>query len=121
MPRSKLQPLARKLRNNGTIAEATLWKYALKVSQRRGYGFKRQRPILSYIADFVCLELLLIIEVDGMTHEWKETVEKDSIRQQELEEAGFTVLRFTDDEVMQALNNVVYAIDRKIRELESTR
>lgn len=69
----------------------------------KGFQFRRQRPVLKYIADFMCKELMLIIEVDGITHQWEEVIKKDEIRQKALEAAGFTVLRFTDEEV---LNNI---------------
>ena len=98
-----LQPYASRLRKEMTKAEACLWKYILKAKQLRGYQFRRQRPVLSYIADFVCMELMLVIEVDGLTHHWEETILKDKKKQADLEAAGFTVLRFTDDEV---LNNI---------------
>jgi very-short-patch-repair endonuclease len=98
-----LQPYANRLRNEMTKAEACLWKYILKAKQLRGYQFRRQRPVLNYIADFICLELMLIIEVDGLTHHWEETKLKDQKKKTDLEAAGFTVLCFTDDEV---LNNI---------------
>lgn len=98
-----LQPYANRLRKEMTKAEACLWKYILKGKQFRGYQFRRQRPVGNYIADFVCMELMLIIEVDGLTHHWEETMLKDKKKQTDLEAMGFTVLRFTDDEV---LNNI---------------
>lgn len=55
----------------------------------KGYQFRRQRPVLQYIADFMCKELKLIIEVDGITHQWEETAQKDEVRQKKLEDAGF--------------------------------
>ena len=98
-----LQPYANRLRKEMTKSEACLWKYVLKAKQLRGYQFRRQRPVGNYIADFVCMELMLIIEVDGLTHHWDETILKDKKKQTDLEAMGFTVLRFTDDEV---LNNI---------------
>lgn len=83
-----------------TKAEACLWKYVLRASQLKGYPFRRQRPVLHYIADFMCKELLLIIEVDGITHQYEGAAAKDAIRQQALEAIGFTVLRFTDEQVL---------------------
>lgn len=68
-----LQPFANRLRKEMTKAEACLWKYVLRAKQLKGYQFRRQRPILKYIADFVCLELMLIIEIDGISHHWEET------------------------------------------------
>ena len=64
-----------------TKAEACLWKYVLKAGQLKGFPFRRQRPVLNYIADFLCKELKLIIEVDGITHQWEDTIKKDEIRQ----------------------------------------
>ncbi len=98
-----LQPYAHKLRKKMTKSEACLWKFVLKESQLKGYVFRRQRPILQYIADFMCKELLLVIELDGATHFEDDVVKKDQRKQKDLENAGYTVLRFWDDEV---LNNI---------------
>lgn len=98
-----LQPYANRLRKEMTKAEACLWKYILRAGQLKGFPFRRQRPVLNYIADSLCKELKLIIEVDGITHQWEDAIKKDEIRQKALESAGFTVLRFSDEEV---LNNI---------------
>lgn len=104
-----LQPYANSLRKKmipitiGT--EACLWKYVLRAGKMKGYGFRRQRPVLVYIADFMCKELMLIVEVDGSIHELEEVRKNDEQRQKALEEAGFTVLRFTNEEV---LTNIVW-------------
>lgn len=71
-----------------------------------GFSFKRQRPILNYIVDFVSFDLMLIIEVDGITHTYEEISEKDKQRQRELEAIGFSFLRFTDEEVLTAIDRV---------------
>ena len=78
----------------------------MKAKQLRGFQFRRQRPVVNYIADFVCMELMLIIEVDGLTHHWDETILKDKKKQTDLEAMGFTVLRFTDDEVLNNIKTV---------------
>jgi len=94
-----------------TKAEACLWKYALRAGQMGGYEFRRQRPILDYIADFVCFDLKLVIEVDGITHLWDETTAKDRHKDEALAEAGFTVMRFTDKEVLRDRKAVVQRIE----------
>ena len=94
-----------------TKAEACLWKYALKAKRLKGYQFRRQRPVLKYIADFLCLELKLVIEVDGRTHLEAATIAKDKTKQKDLEEAGYTVLRFTDEEVLKHINAVTGLIE----------
>jgi very-short-patch-repair endonuclease len=88
----KLQPFARQLRKSLTKAEACLWKYALKAKQLKGYQFRRQRPILQYIADFFCKELMLIIELDGITHDNEDSVVKDIRREENLGKAGFKIV-----------------------------
>src|SRR6185503_992952 len=98
-----LQPYANRLRKEMTKAEACLWKYVLRAGKMKGFQFRRQRPVLNYIADFMCKELMLVIEVDGSIHQLEEIIEYDGIRQKALEEAGFTVLRFRNEEV---LNNI---------------
>jgi very-short-patch-repair endonuclease len=114
-----LQPYANKLRKEMTKAEACLWKYILKAGQLKGYQFRRQRSVLKYIADFVCLELMLIIEVDGITHHWEETMIKDKKKQDDLEAVGFTVLRFKDEEVLNDLNAVHAFLEEWIQKKES--
>jgi len=79
-----LQPFANKLRKEMTKAEACLWKYILKAGQLKGYKFRRQRSVSKYIAGFMCMELMLIIEVDGITHHWEETIMKDKKKQADL-------------------------------------
>lgn len=100
-----LKEKARKLRNDGTIAEATLWKFVLRASGL-GYPFKRQRPIRNYIVDFVCLPLMLIIEVDGINHSYEEVHKKDEVRQKELEDLGFTVVRIPDEAILANIDRV---------------
>ena len=70
-----LQPYANKLRKRMTKAEACLWKYVLRARKMKGYGFRRQRPIMNYIADFMCKELIVVIEVDGSSH-WSDEAKR---------------------------------------------
>ncbi len=115
----KLQPYANKLRKRMTKAEACLWKYGLRARQRQGYQFRCQRPVIYFIADFLCLPLKLVIEVDGITHQWEETIHWDKRKDKVLQEARFTMLRFTYEEVLNQINYVVTTIDRTIARLSS--
>jgi very-short-patch-repair endonuclease len=115
-----LQPFAKKLRKEMTKAEACLWKYVLKAGQLKGYQFRRQRSILKYIADFMCMKLMLIIEVDGITHHWEETIVKDKKKQDDLEAAGFTVLCFKDEKVLNDLNAVHVFLEEWIEKKENS-
>src|SRR6478672_5347674 len=103
---SSLKPLANDLRHNLTKAEACLWKYLLSAGQLSGYTFRRQRPVLNYIADFMSKELMLIIEVDGSVHNEMEVSRNDLIRQTALEGEGFTVLRFSNEVVLHRMEDV---------------
>jgi len=76
---------------------------------------------MNFIADFMYLELMLIIEVDGVTHLFDETQVKDKIRQKILEEAGFTVLRFEDDVVLNNMSMVLTVLEQEIHQLESAK
>ena len=77
-----------------------------KAKKTKGFKFKRERPILNYIADFVCFELMLIIEVDGITHLSETQQKKDKIRDSKLNEIGFTVKRYSSWEVLNVLPSV---------------
>ena len=107
----KLQPFAKKLRSDMTKAEAYLWKYVLKARMMKGYQFRRQRPVLDYIVDFMCQELQLIIEVDGITHGYEEVTIRDEKRTDDLARHGFTILRYTDEEVLNHIENVRRSIE----------
>ena len=112
-----LQSFASKLRHNMTKAEACLWKYALRANGL-GVPFRRERPIGRFIADFVCLPLKLVIEVDGVTHLYEETQMKDAQKDKELKEMGFEVLRFNDHVILNNINFVIGVIRDKIEELK---
>jgi very-short-patch-repair endonuclease len=95
--------LQRRLRNDMTHAERVLWR-VLRTRQVSGIKFRRQHPYGNYILDFVSLEIKLIIEIDGGQH-GKQT-EYDAIRTSELQAAGFQVLRFWNNEVLQDIEAV---------------
>jgi very-short-patch-repair endonuclease len=81
-----------------------LWKQLLSNRQLLAYSFKRERPVLDYIADFMCTELLLIIEEDGLTHDDEEQHLRDQLRDKRLREVGFTVVRYSSWEVLNDLD-----------------
>ena len=113
-----LRKYAKENRNSMTKAEACLWKYALSKRQMLGCQFRRQRPISNYIVDFVCLPLKLIIEVDGYSHQIQENEVNDIKRQKHLEDLGFTVLRFKDEDVLKRIQEVRRIILNNLEKLE---
>lgn len=112
-----LKELVRQLRNNSTKAEIILW-LKLKGKQMYGYDFHRQKPIDNYIVDFFCYELMLAIEVDGYSHQLEDVYFKDLKKENRLNEFGISVLRFTDDQVLKEMSNVIRAIEFYIEEYE---
>lgn len=98
--------LQRTLRRNMTDAEKLLWQ-RLRSGQLNGYKFRRQHPFGDFILDFVSLEARLVIEVDGGQH--NESA-KDVLRDQALDEAGFRVMRFWNNQVLNEIESVVQAI-----------
>jgi very-short-patch-repair endonuclease len=109
----KLKELARELRNNSTKSEIILWK-ELKGRFEGKYDFHRQKPLDNYIADFFCHELKLVIEIDGETHNWEETQQKDFKKEYRLNELGLNVLRFPDSDIFQNLNGTVNIIKQYV-------
>ena len=104
------------LRQNMTDVENILWYY-LRNNQLNGYKFRRQEAIGGYIVDFVCFEKKLIIELDGGQHNEENIIAKDSIRQKFLENNGFVVLRFWNDEILENLENVLNSIYEKLESI----
>jgi len=99
-----LTHLARNLRKNQTDTEQILW-LQLKAKRFLGYKFRRQFPIEPYIVDFICLDLKLIIELDGSQH--SEKIDQDVERTLILKQRGFKVVRFWNNEVFENLEGVM--------------
>ncbi|MBX9781944.1 MAG: endonuclease domain-containing protein [Chitinophagaceae bacterium] len=104
---------AKQLRKNMTYSEVKLWM-ELRNGGMMGYDFDRQKPILNYIVDFYCKDLMLAIEVDGVTHDNEKAVVKDEIRQEEIEIYGVSFLRFNALDVVHDLKNVLRTIENWI-------
>jgi len=104
---------AQELRKNQTEAEQILWEAIRKKSL--DVKFRRQHIIGSNIVDFVSLETKLVIEVDGKIHLDKK--EYDAERTKELESVGFSVIRFTNEEITNDIENVISKIKLKLEEL----
>lgn len=104
---------AQELRKNMTAAENRIWYY-LRNRRLCGFKFVRELVIGHYIADFVCREKKLIIEIDGGQH--MDAVEYDALRTQYLEARGYQVLRIWNDEVFK---NITGVMDSILQVLES--
>ena len=94
------------LRKDMTVAEKKLWDRLNK--SQLGVRFKAQHPIDIFIADFYCHKFKLVVEIDGGIHETQK--EYDEGRTAELESWGLTIIRFSNEEVMNDIEKVVEMI-----------
>ena len=108
MPTFRKRPIktARALRNNATQAERRLWRH-LSRRQVEGAKFSRQMPVGPFICDFLCREHRLVVEVDGGQHAESH---KDQARTAFLEQQGYRVIRFWNNEVLGNVDGVLTAI-----------
>ncbi len=104
----EIEAAARRLRQQLTVAETILWQ-ALRGRQLGGLKFRCQHPVGRFIVDFYCPSSKLVIEVDGDIHNQQQ--EYDQVRTEQLQAFGYTVLRFTNDEVIQDLPSVLSRIE----------
>lgn len=109
---SLLKQFSKELKKNMTPAESILWSF-LK-GNGLGKPFRRQHIIGEFIADFVCLPRKIIIELDGGYHNLPQQQISDKERTKWLEDKGFTVIRFTNEEVIGDKFNVINKIEKFI-------
>ncbi|WP_428224453.1 endonuclease domain-containing protein [Flavobacterium sp.] len=111
-----LKQYARELRKNSTLSEVLLWMHIK--NNAFGVQFHRQVPMLEYIVDFYCHEIMLAIEIDGNSHEYK--YEYDKSRQGELEKLGVIFIRFSDRDVKQNMFSVLISLEKIIEKIVNT-
>lgn len=105
----RLVPIARNLRRDPTEAEKRLW-YHLRNRRLDGFKFRQQEPLAGFIVDFLCEEARLIVEADGGQH----SPEGDALRTQTLEKAGYIVLRFWNNDILENTSGVLAEIRRTL-------
>jgi len=115
---SILKENAKVHRKNPTEAEMVLWQYLR--NNGLGVKFRQQHPILDFIADFICLEKHLIIEVDGEYHFTEEQIENDNQRSNRLYKKGYYIMRFTNEQVISSTEEVVEKIKETIKNINTT-
>lgn len=96
--------LARHLRRKETAPEELLWSH-LRNRRFGGFKFRRQVPLDHYVADFLCVEAKLIVEIDGPSHDARRTA--DAARTEALGAMGHLVLRFTNEDVLANIDGVL--------------
>jgi very-short-patch-repair endonuclease len=105
----QLKTLSRYLRNNMTEAEKMLWQ-KLGRKQLKGHPFYRQKIIGTYIVDFYCPKVNLVIEADGGQHYTDIGKTMDSIREETLTKMGIRIVRFSDRDVFENMSGVIEEI-----------
>lgn len=107
---SEITVNARLLRKDMTDVERLLWSRLR--GEQLGVKFRRQHPFLNYVLDFVCLELKLVVELDGSQH--ADAISYDEERTKRLNDADYVVLRFWNNQVIEELENVAEEIYRHV-------
>ena len=111
-----LKAFALKNRKNQTLAEHVLW-LSIKAEQL-GVKVLRQHIIGDYIVDFLLPTINLVIEVDGAYHAEREQAESDEIRESTLNDMGYRVIRFTNEEVLYNIEETLETITKEIKSHE---
>ena len=116
-PRHRIPPIllerARAMRHESAPSEKKLWSF-LRNRQLAGAKFRRQSPIGPFIADFVCAEVDLIVELDGDSHAQRQ--EYDAKRTAWLEQQRYRVIRFWNHDVQDRLDAVLEVIWREVQD-----
>ena len=110
--------LAKELRKLETVAEKLLWSQ-LNRNQLLGLQFRRQHPINRFIADFFCPKIKLVIEVDGSIHDIPEYQAHDIGRSEVLNDFGITVIRFTNEQILNEIDSTIKQIEITLKKLLS--
>ena len=109
-----LWAFAKENRNNPTEAERLLWFYLS--NKQLGVRFRRQHIIGQYIADFACLEKMLVVELDGRYHSLPEQQISDEQRTADLQRMGYRVIRFTNEALFNGIDLVLTTIKNALNE-----
>ena len=104
---------AKNLRRDSTPAEKQLWKM-IRGRELKGFKFRRQHPLLYFVADYYCHQALLVIELDGDIHELPDVKQYDKQREEKIKELGITVLRFKNSEVFAEPEFVLNKIEEHL-------
>ncbi|BAO54397.1 vitamin B12 dependent-methionine synthase activation domain-containing protein [Nonlabens marinus] len=113
-----LQQRVKEKRKNPTPAENKMWE-VLSNKKLDGYKFRREHIIGMYIVDFVCLRENLVIEIDGGYHDTEEQQEKDQERTNWLQEHGFRVIRFKNEQVLNDIEFVLNEVQYELKKVPS--
>jgi very-short-patch-repair endonuclease len=106
------QEFARQMRAQPTDAERVLWQRLRHDVALIGPHFRRQALVGPFIVDFASRKAKLVIELDGGQHDWQQ--ESDALRTRRIEAAGYRVLRFWNNDILENMSGVLSAIDAAV-------
>jgi len=109
---------AKRLRRASTEAEEMLWDH-LRDRRFLGLKFRRQAPVGPYVADFLCYEMRLVLELDGGVHTEERQIAHDVNRDANLVALGYRVLRFTNDQIQNELASLLETLSRLYHDRDS--
>lgn len=112
--RKRQKSTRQNLRSRPTCSEKIIWHY-LQRSNLGGYKFRRQQGIGPYVVDFYCPEANLALEIDGDSHYQIGADKRDNARQKFIGKMGIRVVRFTDNDVRDSLDDVLAIVLQKLR------
>jgi len=117
--RERVRVRARALRKGQTDAEGLVWS-RLRNRQLLGLKFRRQHPLGKYFADFACVEIGLVVELDGGQHGESPVIDYDQKRMEDMKALGFQTLRFWDNDVLTHIDSVMEKILQTAQTLTPT-
>ena len=109
-----LKAFVRENRRKMTPSESLLWEYLR--NHLSGFHFRRQHIIGDYIVDFVCLSGQLVVEIDGGYHSEPRQAAEDALRTKRLTNMGYRVIRFTNEQVTNSIEEVITIIKNNIKQ-----
>jgi very-short-patch-repair endonuclease len=110
----KLKDRAKSMSKQMTKSEQILWFNILSKKQLEGFKFIKQKQVFNYIVDFYCSELLLVIEVDGSSHNVR--IEYDKQRDRFLRGCGLEVIRISNGDVEKNLEGVYLYLMKVVKD-----
>ena len=111
--KNAIKEIRKTLRKRATETEKILWRH-LKQKKFCGIRFKRQYSVGSYVLDFYCPKFRLAIEIDGGYHLKKDVQQYDKIRQENIENVGIKFVRFSNEETLNNIENVLQKIEENL-------
>ena len=115
----KLMAYAHQMRNHATVEEGVIWQ-KWSEDPLQGFNLRRQHPIATFIADFYCHKVRLVIEIDGGNHLQKSVKDYDDFRDEDMRRLGIHVLRFTNGEVFNEPDIVLEKIKQTMKTLKNS-